>query len=167
MHLTLALWLLFSVAQQREELEFPAHIDNRAPAFSLYDLEGRLRHSRTFEGRAGLVFAFLTVDDAPDAIVKLTCAYAKRDVEFVIVDVTKNVRTAELRKRYENLRLGIPVLFDEERVVTERYVIRNTPTTYLLDARGVIRYRGDPGKPLRAALEEMLAGKEVTVKEGR
>lgn len=166
MRLALALWLLlFPAAQEPAELEFPARIDNRAPAFSLYDLEGRPRHSRTFEGRAGLVFIFATVDDAHDALTRLKCRYAKRDVELVLIDVTKDVHPSVLRKRYAERKLGVPVLLDEQEVVARRYQIRDTPAAYLIDRRGVIRYRGDPRKPLRKALDEVLAGKTVTVKE--
>jgi peroxiredoxin len=166
MRIALALWLLlFPAAQEPEELEFPARIDNRAPAFSLYDLEGRPRHSRTFEGRAGLLFFFATIDDSRDALARLKCTYANRDVEIVLIDVTKDVHTSVLRKRYAERKLGLTVLLDEQEVVARRYGIRDTPAAYLIDRRGVIRYRGDPGKPLRRALDEVLAGKAVTVKE--
>ncbi len=152
--------LLLADAQQRVEPEFPARLGNRAPPFSLYDAAGRARHLSEFEGHAGLVVVFMKAEQAAAqrrTLTRLACAYAKRDVVFLAVDVTEYVPRARLARQYAAAALDMPLLFDEEGTVARRYEIRGTPTVFLLDKISVIHYRGELGKALRRALDEMLA----------
>ncbi|HWW60369.1 MAG TPA: redoxin domain-containing protein [Thermoanaerobaculia bacterium] len=152
--------LLFLPVQERVELEFPAHIENVAPAFSLYDLDARLRHTSEFEGHAAIAIVFLNADDATARrreLKRLACASRKRDVELLVVDVTESIPTPRLRAQYRPLALGIPILFDENHTVARRYLIEKTPTVCLLDRKNVIRYIGAMGAPLDKAVKQLTS----------
>jgi len=65
---------------------------------------------------------------------------------------------------------GVPYLRDESQEVAHAYDAKTTPDVFLLDAQGVLRYRGAPDTDhddpaqnaahLRAALDAVLAGRE-------
>jgi hypothetical protein len=64
---------------------------------------------------------------------------------------------------------GVPYLRDESQEIARAYDARTTPDVFVLDAGGIIRYRGAPDSDhddeaqnaawLRAALDAVLAGR--------
>ncbi len=164
--LAIVLILALEAVQEREELLFPARIDNRAPAFSLDDLSGKRRASSEFEGHAGVVIAFLRSDHSEAEttlrrLERLACRMRGRDVVLVGIDVTELVPLEQIRRHYQHAGVELPILVDDHRTVARRYEVDNAPAFYLLDRQAIVRYRGDLDG-LAAAIEETLAGKPVT-----
>jgi peroxiredoxin len=118
----------------------------------------------------------------PDSTMgKLAAAYADRGVAWLAINSgapgkqgagkERNVKAAE------EFGVKYPVLLDEPGTVGRLYGAKTTPHMYVIDKEGVLRYAGaiDNGSGeakgdsnyVQAALDEILAGKEVTTKEAR
>ncbi|MFO0946227.1 MAG: redoxin domain-containing protein [Planctomycetota bacterium] len=75
---------------------------------------------------------------------------------------------ARLKKLLESNAVTWPCIADGANgPIASKWRIDSYPTVFVLDAKGVIRYRfsGDPGTQLRAAIEELLAEAEGKTKE--
>jgi peroxiredoxin len=93
-------------------------------------------------------------------------AISSNDVESVKEDSFDNMKKRAKEKKY-----NFPYLYDESQEVARAYRATCTPHVFLLDAKGVLAYRGavddnqdakKATKPyLRTALDSVLAGKPV------
>jgi peroxiredoxin len=93
-------------------------------------------------------------------------AICSNDVEAYPEDSFDNMKKRAKEKKY-----NFPYLYDESQEVARAYRATCTPHVFLLDAKGVLAYRGavddnqdakKATKPyLRAALDSVLAGKPV------
>jgi peroxiredoxin len=150
-------------------------IGDRAPEFTLPDTSGE-EHS--LRGPAVVVF---TCNHCPYALAwHDRIASAARDypnVAFFAINPNDAERYPRdsldaMRERVE--RDGdwpMPYLRDETQEVARAYGAKTTPDLFVLDADGVLRYRGAPDPDhddpslnagwLREALDQMLAGEEV------
>lgn len=107
-------------------------------------------------------------------------AYANQEVSFVGLFPFAST-TAESRKKFASTyKIPFPLQADENQSLTRLYKVKVTPEVIVTDAAGEIRYRGRidnaydrPGRrrtvitkhELRDALDALLAGKEIRVKE--
>lgn len=108
----------------------------------------------------------------------LAKAYAARGVEFAALCPDEGA--AEVKKQAAEFKVGFRVFADPDLKAVRELGAKRVSEAFVLDAKGVIRYRGriddrwiSPGKPnprppvpdLTNALDEVLAGKKVTVAE--
>ncbi len=108
----------------------------------------------------------------------LAKAYADKGV--TVVGVCPDEGAAEVKKQVAAFAVGFPVFADPDLKAMRELGAKRVPEAFVLDAKGVIRYRGrvddgwlTPGKQnprtpvpnLKNAVEEVLAGKAVTVPE--
>lgn len=110
---------------------------------------------------------------------RLEAEYRKQDVQFLAVNVGWDdtiVRLAALAIEYE---APFPFVKDAEGKILDALNVEYTPQVVILDAERTLRYRGridDQHRPggslpaptrqdLKQALDELLAGKQVTVPE--
>jgi peroxiredoxin len=151
-------------------------IGEQAPTFSLPDTDGA---SRRPDGGPATVVVF-TCNHCPYAlawherIIAVARDYAGRGVRMLAInpnDADRYPRDSmdAMRARVEDGEFdGVPYLRDESQEVARAYDAKTTPDVFVLDAGGVLRYRGapdanyeDPSENaawLREALDSVLAG---------
>jgi peroxiredoxin len=152
-------------------------IGDHAPAFALPDTGGV---SHEPDGAPATVVVF-TCNHCPYAlawherIIAVARDYAGRGVRVLAInpndaqryprDSTEAMRTRVERGEFD----AVPYLRDESQEVAREYDAQTTPDVFVLDATGVVRYRGapdgdydDPSQNaawLRGALDAVLEGR--------
>ena len=149
-------------------------IGDRAPGFSLPDTSGE-EH-----GPEGVTVVAFTCNHCPYALAwhdrLLAAARDYEDVTFLAINPNDAARypadSFEAMKERVEADGGwpLPYLHDETQEVARAYDARTTPDLFVLDADGVLRYRGAPDEDhrderhgaswLRDALDAVLAGEE-------
>jgi AhpC/TSA family len=158
-------------------------IGERAAAFTLPDTGGRPYGP---DGAAATVIVF-TCNHCPYAlawherIIDVARDYAGRDVVMLAINPNDAERyprdsaEAMLARVQQGEFDGVPYLRDESQQVARSYDAKTTPDVFVLDADGVLRYRGapdgdhdDPGANaawLRGALDAVLEGRDPQPRE--
>lgn len=151
-------------------------IGEPAPTFSLPDTEGTL-HS---PGDAAATVIVFTCNHCPyalawhDRTIAVARDYSERGVRVLAINPNDAERYPRDAPEAMHARVragdfdGVPYLRDESQAIARAYDAKTTPDVFVLDAGGVLRYRGapdggheDPGQDaawLRAALDAVLAG---------
>jgi peroxiredoxin len=153
-------------------------IGEAAPTFTLPDTEGAMHEP----GGAPATVVVFTCNHCPYAlawherIVELAHDYSDRGVRVLAINPNDAERYP--RDSLEAMRArvgegdfdGVPYLRDESQEVARAYDAKTTPDVFVLDAEGLLRYRGapdadyeDPSQSaahLRQALDAILAGGE-------
>jgi peroxiredoxin len=153
-------------------------IGEPAPTFTLPDTEGAMHEP----GGAPATVVVFTCNHCPYAlawherIVGLARDYSARGVRVLAINPNDAERYP--RDSLEAMRArvaerdfdGVPYLRDESQAVAHAYDAKTTPDVFVLDARGLLRYRGAPDADyedpsqnaahLRQALDAILAGRE-------
>ncbi|HME02258.1 MAG TPA: thioredoxin family protein [Solirubrobacteraceae bacterium] len=151
-------------------------IGDEAPTFVLPDTAGA---SHEPDGAPATVVVF-TCNHCPyalawhDRIIGVASDYGDRGVRMLAINPNDSERypgdsIEAMRTRVENGEFdGVPYLMDESQEVARAYDARTTPDVFVLDAGGVLRYRGAPDSDhddpaqnaawLRAALDAVLDG---------
>ena len=176
--LLLVLFVLsFVCVASAEELAVGA----KAPGFSLVNAANDQRV--TFKpGDGTIAVVVFTCNQCPyakafeDRLIALGRAYEKRGVVFYAVDSNDDVaypieKVSEMRERATSKNYPFPYLKDGDGAVARAYGARVTPHVFVVDGKGVVRYRGyvdDSAKPeerrhagLTDAVNSLLAGHEV------
>jgi peroxiredoxin len=152
-------------------------IGDRAPTFVLPDTAGAFHEP---DGAPATVVVF-TCNHCPyalawhDRLISVAAGYADRGVRMLAINPNDSDRypadaTDAMRARVEDGEFaGVPYLRDESQDVARAYDARTTPDVFVLDAAGIIRYRGAPDSDyddptqdaawLRAALDAVLEGR--------
>ncbi len=152
-------------------------IGDPAPAFTLPDTRGAA-HGR--DGDAAATVVVFTCNHCPYAlawherIIDVARDYADRGVQMLAINPNDADRyprdsTEAMRARVKDGEFdGVPYLRDESQEVARAYDAKTTPDVFVLDASGVLRYRGAPDanyeEPsenaawLRGALDSLLEG---------
>ena len=152
-------------------------IGEPAPAFTLPDTSGT---PRELDGAAASVVVF-TCNHCPYAlawherIIDVASDYAGRGVQVLAINPNDAERyprdsPAQMQVRVERGEFGgVPYLRDESQQVARAYDAKTTPDVFVVDAGGILRYRGAPdadqddpsqnARWLRAALDAVLAGR--------
>jgi thiol-disulfide isomerase/thioredoxin len=99
--------------------------------------------------------------------------YSKQGVAFLGINASADEPIDEVRAHAEQNHFNFTILKDEGNLVADAYAAERTPKVYVIDAEGVLRYQGridsshNPRlvkrNDLRAALDELLAGKRVSI----
>jgi peroxiredoxin len=150
-------------------------IGDEAPTFNLPATDGREY------GPDGVTVVAFTCNHCPYALAwhdRLTQVAKDYDVTFLAVNPNDAERYP--RDSFDAMKERVdadggwphPYLRDESQEVARAYGAKTTPDVFVLDAQGIVRYRGAPdsdhGDPsqgaawLREALEAVLAGGEPT-----
>jgi peroxiredoxin len=154
------------------------HIGAPAPTFSLVDTAGAVHAP----GGAPATVVVFTCNHCPYALAwherigAVARDYAYRGVRVLAINPNDAERyprdsVEAMRARVEQGELeGVPYLRDESQEVARAYDAKTTPDVFLLDADGVLRYRGAPDADyedptqnaayLREALDAVLDGRE-------
>jgi peroxiredoxin len=150
-----------------------------APTFSLPDTDGA-RHE---PGDAAATVVVFTCNHCPYALawherlMRAATDFAERGVKTLHVNANDAERYPRDAPEAMKARVdagefaGVPYLRDETQEVARAYGARTTPDVFVLDADGVLRYRGAPDADhgdesqdavwLRSALDDVIAGRDV------
>lgn len=148
-----------------------------APEFELKDLSGQPHALKSSRGKLTVV-AFISarcpISNAyKDRIKAIAEDYAKQGVAFLAINASADESVDEVRAHAEANNFNFTILKDEGNVVADAYAAERTPKVYVIDAESVLRYQGridNSQNPrlvkrhdLREALDELLAGKAVSI----
>jgi peroxiredoxin len=148
-----------------------------APTFMLPDTGGT-EHG---PGGAAATVVWFTCNHCPYALawherlIAVARDYAPRDVRVLAINPNDAERyprdsVEAMRERVERGEFGgVPYLRDESQQIAHEYDAKTTPDLFVLDADGLLRYRGAPDSDhadpsqnaqcLRAALDAVLDGR--------
>jgi peroxiredoxin len=154
-----------------------------APAFKLPDTGGKMVSLQDFRGKPVLVMFICNhcpfVKHVRAQLAQLGRDYQSRSAGIVAIssnDVANYPDDGPVKMKDEARQAGytFPYLYDESQAVAKAYRAACTPDFYLFDTEHRLVYRGQfddsrpgnalpvTGKDLRAALEAVLAGKEIS-----
>jgi peroxiredoxin len=180
--LTLSFCLALSataVAQPQVTAQPARGIGQPAPGFTLKDLNAGERSLGDYRGQIAVIVFLSTECPFSNAYIDRLKAVARDYSKKGVVLLGINSNPAESRDRIsEHARengLDFTILKDEGSRVADLYGATRTPEVFVVDAHGALHYRGriDNSKDvarvkrgdLREALDELLAGKPVSVAE--
>lgn len=158
-------------------------VGTKAPAFELVNaIDGKPVAFGPGDGRLSVIV--FTCNQCPYAkafeprLIALGNEYAKRGVVFYEIDSNDDaaypVETmGEMKGRATAQHYPFPYLKDGDSKVAREYGARVTPHVFVVDGKGIVRYRGYVDDSTKAAdrqhtgltdaLNELIAGKEVKV----
>ncbi len=162
-------------------------IGTKAPDFNLPGVDGQDYSLSTFADKQAVVVIF-SCNHCPyivaneDRMIELQADYADRGVQLVAINPNDDIRYPAdsfqaMKTRAAEKGFNFPYLRDETQQVARAYDASVTPEVFVVDATGTVVYHGridddsakEPGNvirhDLRIALDEMLAGEEITVKD--
>lgn len=150
--------------------------------FALKDTAGKVVSLADFAERKAVVVVFLGTECPLNnaflpRLAELHRTYSAQGVAFLGINSNSQDTVEEIAEHRRKFVIPFPVLHDPGNVVADRFEAQRTPEAFLLDSGRAIRYRGriddqygiDFQRPaptrrdLAAALEELLAGKKVSV----
>jgi thiol-disulfide isomerase/thioredoxin len=156
-------------------------VGDAAPKFSLINAtDGKPVAFHPGDGKVAVVV--FTCNQCPFAkafeprIIELAKQYQAKGVVFYAVDSNDDAQFSveslpEMKARATDRNYPFPYLKDGDSAIARAYGARVTPHVYVVDGKGVLRYRGyvdDSPKPeerrttgLSSALDDLLAGKAV------
>lgn len=156
----------------------------KAPNFQLLDtLSGKERTRDELKGKQATVVMFICnhcpfVQHVIEGLVKLANDYIPRGVSFIAINANDvknypNDSPENMKKLGEHYQFSFPYLYDATQEVAKAYHAACTPDFNIFDNELQNVYRGQlddarpgndipvTGKDIRAALDAILAGKEV------
>ncbi len=165
-------------AQSRTDIIAPA-IGQSAPEFTLKDFDDKTHSFKDHRGRIAVVVFLSTECPFSNAYLERLRAiagdYSKKNVTILGVNSNPAESPDQVREHALKNKLDFTILKDEGSRVADAYGATRTPEAFVVDGSGVLRYRGriDNAKELarvkrndlREALDEMIAGKPVSVAE--
>ena len=153
------------------------------PRETLVDSDGGKRSLVDSRGKAASVLVSLSVEcpissEYISTVIRLAERYRPRGVNFIGIDPNASETESQMAAYAREHRLPFPFLKDEGAKVARRLLLQVTPEVCVFDSAGAIVYRGriddryraggastgaTPVADLERALEEVLAGKNVSV----
>jgi peroxiredoxin len=135
-----------------------------------------------FRGKKTVVLIFTSYScdackDYENRMKKLVADFADRDVAFLGIRSSADDDGPGMRKYAEAKGFKFPFLDDPKNVLADELDVKVTPTFYVIDKKGVLRYRGAYDEALKEsraqktyvhdALRAVLGGQEVALKTTR
>jgi peroxiredoxin len=158
-------------------------LGRRVPNFVLTNVDGKQVGLDDFADRKFLVVVYLgtgcPIGNAYLPVLQELRKQYGKSVEFIGVYANPGDDAKAVRQHVKDYKISFPVLIDSGQTTLPLFGARRLAQTYVLDWRRVIRYDGriddrfgydykrdEPKRnDLRQALDEVMAGKDVTVAE--
>lgn len=160
-------------------------LKTKAPAFNLLNvLSGQYQTLDSLQSKKGVVIAFICnhcpfVIHIRDEFIRIAIEYKKKGIHFVAIssnDVRQHPEDGPdpMKKIAQEFHLPFPYLFDETQEVAKAYKAACTPDFFVFNGEMRCVYRGRmdgstpgnkipvTGSDLRAALNNLIAGKPIT-----
>jgi peroxiredoxin len=150
--------------------------------FTLLDYNGKPHTLSHIKDARAIVILFISTrcpvsNNYNERMVKLYDDYVPQKVRFLAVNSNKKEDAEEVKKHAQENKFEFPVLKDPQNKIADRYDAQVTPEVYVVNTKLELLYHGNiddsrrekdiESHMLRNALDEILAGKEVTVKESK
>ena len=167
-------------------LRAPAPPENGAKVadVAMKDVSGHSRTLGEYKGKKAIVVIFVGTQ-CPIAnlyfptLAEMQKRYADKGVQFLAINSNEQDSFEDVVAHARERKLPFPVLKDAGQRAANAFAARRTPEAFLLDGNRTIRYRGriddqygylyrraTPTRTeLKDALDELLAGKPITVPE--
>lgn len=149
-----AVLLLCSPLSEGLAAKAPLKVGDAAPGVVLADMKGAAtRVPGDLRGQVVVLHFWAggcsSCREEMPAMERLYDRYRKKGLAIVAINVGQKKEV--VKKWVEDLRVSYPVLIDTRKEMAEMYDVVGLPRTYLVDRKGLIRY-----KILGSASEEML-----------
>jgi len=122
-------------------VEVAPELDKRAPDFTLATLDGKQLSLNQFRGKKVMVNFWVTSCSACDTempyIQAVFDGWPRNDLEILAVNMGE--RAAFVQSFVDRRGLTFPVLLDSDEAVSETYQIFTIPTTFFINADGIIK----------------------------
>lgn len=116
--------------------------DSPAPSFELQDLAGERVSLSGLKGRPVVVNFWATwCGPCRTEMPVLEEHFAENGGDLVILGVNVGEPADKVGEYVEELGLTFPILLDTESEVYSLYRVRGMPTTFFVDAEGIVRYQ--------------------------
>jgi thiol-disulfide isomerase/thioredoxin len=154
------------------------HVGSPVSDFQVVDVQGASHSFASLKGDTTVVIFISTQCPVSNAYNRrmeyLYEYYSPKGVKFVFVNANVNESSRDVANHAKQVGFAFPVYRDSGNVA-DLFNAQVTPETYVIDKAGILRYHGSiddsqneariKKRSLRAALDEVLAGKPVTVAE--
>lgn len=164
----------------------PGELNSAAPDFSLKGIDGKIYSLENFSGDKILVVIFMCnhcpyVKAVAKRFVDLQSKFSDKKIR--LTGISPNDVAAYPEDSFENMKifageygLNFPYLFDETQQTAKEYGAVCTPDIYVYNEKRELKYRGRlddswqdeslvKSKDLEKAIEEILAGKDVSFEQ--
>jgi peroxiredoxin len=178
---TIFLTILAISVLDKTPAERKALSDKPIASFKLRDYQGAWHSLDDCKGKKFVVVAFLGTE-CPLAnryagrLTELAKEFEPRGVAFLGIISNQQDSISKIARLAKEQKVTFPLLKDVGNIVADQFGARRTPEVFVLDAKRIVRYCGRIDdqygigyarpKPMRRdlaiALEELLAGKEVS-----
>jgi peroxiredoxin len=157
-------------------------VGDRLTPFALKEATGKELNLASLSGRKAVVLAFIATQcPVSNAYNERMAAFAKeyqtKGVAFVGINSNKQESATEVVEHARAHGFTFPILKDESNKKADEFGAQVTPEVYVFDASWTLRYHGRidddrsgkaiESQDLRNAVDAVLAGKEVAVKEAK
>ena len=164
------------------DLPAPPAVGTVIDDFTLPDADGASHSLASLKGKNGTVIIFIAtkcpVSNAyNDRMEKVFEDYKAKGINVVGINSNSTEPAAEVKSHAAEKGLKFTILKDDGNKIADRLGAFATPEAYLLDAKGKLVYHGRidnsrdaaaiESSDLRAALDEVIAGKAVTKTEAK
>jgi peroxiredoxin len=168
-------FLMLATAVHGQEFKLGSKVDN----FQVRSLDGKPVSFAELRGSITVV-TFISVqcpvsnayNERMNAVYN---DYGAKGVKFIFVNANRSESPGEVAAHAKRVGFAFPVYKDPENALADRFDAQVTPESYVIDSQGILRYHGSIDdqqnesrvrqRRLRAALDEVLAGKDVQAKE--
>ena len=118
-------------------------VNSFAPDFTLTDVNGKPLQLSKFRGQVVLLnFWYVACEPCRIEMPALERVYQqKHALGFVVIGVDTSDDAAVANAYLQQLGITYPVVLDHQGAAASAYQIVDTPTSFLIDARGVVNYR--------------------------
>jgi thiol-disulfide isomerase/thioredoxin len=156
-------------------------IGDKLQPFALTDaVSGKPLDLKTAQGKKATVLMFIStqcpVSNAyNERMAALAADYASKGVAFIGMNANREETPEDIAAHARAHGFKFPILKDTGNVQADVFGAKVTPETYVYDSEGRLRYHGRidddrsgrsvQSRDLRAALDALLAGKDVPVTE--
>lgn len=121
-------------------------VEEKAPDFALKTLEGEeVSLSGVLDKKAAMLVFWATwcpnCEKEIPSIKEITKKFAE-NIEVLAINVDVNDSPAKAATYKEEYSIGYTMLYDKGTKVSGRYGVIGTPTIFVVDVNGIIRYKG-------------------------
>jgi peroxiredoxin len=156
------------------------NVGDKLVPFSLKDYAGKSVDLKAFDGKKAVVLMFIATECPVsnaynDRMAALAKDYSAKGVAIVGINANRAEDTSRIAEHAKQHGLEFPILKDVDNLQADRFGAQVTPETFVFDNSWTLRYHGRiddnqkgdniQSQDLRNALEAVLAGKEIAVKE--
>ena len=137
-----------------------ANIGDMAPDFQVTTQNGSTFRLSDFRGQKPVYVVFW--NSWCSYCIKKTPRYQKLQeqfgdkIEIIAINTTWSDTPQEMRSFEERYQINYATVFDAGEVVTDRFEVIKVPTEFIVDTRGVIRYRDGVPEYVAAHLPDWL-----------